>query len=158
MINLFLEERSLMVERSVGAQLPMLMFSCLQLLLLQWFFPFTVSREGWLALLRGIALIACVSASVVCQLSFRMELPKAVHAPGVASLPGPPIPRLPAPSVFACVLLGIGVPWCLPHLREDAVWGGSMTAVCLHSASAASVLSHAMLLTVSDSSSCILAS
>ena len=61
MINLFLEERSLMVERSVGAQLPMLMFSCLQLLLLQWFFPFTASREGWLALLRGIALIACVS-------------------------------------------------------------------------------------------------
>ena len=44
-----------MVERSVGAQLPMLMFSCLQLLLLQWFFPFTASREGWLALLRGIA-------------------------------------------------------------------------------------------------------
>ena len=61
MINLFLEERSLMVERSVGAQLPMLMFSCLQLLLLQWFFPFTASREGWLGLLRGVALIACVS-------------------------------------------------------------------------------------------------
>ena len=106
-----------------------------------------VSRELHVSLLRW-----------VCQLSFRLELPKAVHAPGVASLPGPPIPRLPAPSVFACVLLGIGVPWCLPHLREDAVWGGSMTAVCLHSASAASVLSHAMLLTVSDSSSCILAS
>ena len=109
-----------LVERSVGAQLPMLMFSCLQLLLLQWFFPFTASREGWLALLRGIALIACVSASVVCQLSFRMELPKAVHAPGVASLPGPPIARLPAPSVFACVRLGIGVPWCLRRGRETA--------------------------------------
>ena len=71
---------------------------------------------------------------LIAGLVFDCALPLAVHGPGFASLPGPPIARLPAPSVFACVLLGIGVPWCLPHLREDAVWGGSMTAVCLHSA------------------------
>ena len=92
--------------------------------------------QGRLAWFAPLCRVNCMwlCSPWVCQLSFRSNLPKAVHVPGVASLPGPPIPRLPAPSVFACVLLGIGVPWCLPHLREDAVWGGSMTAVCLHSA------------------------
>ena len=44
--------------------------------------------------------------------------------PGVASLPGPPIPRLPAPSVFACVRPESGFQRCLPHLQwKDAMCG-----------------------------------
>ena len=67
----------------------------------------------------------CLCSPWVCQLSFRSNLPKAVHVPGVASLPGSPISRLSTPSVFACVRLELGFPRCLPHLPwEDASRGG----------------------------------
>ena len=66
----------------------------------------------------------CLCFLWVCRLSFRFNLPKAVHVPGIASLPGPPISRLPTPSVFACVHLELGFPRCLPHPSwEDAICG-----------------------------------
>ena len=94
-----------------------------------------------------LALISCCSASWCLSAGLVLDCasPLAVHGPGFASLPGPPIARLSALSVFACVHLDFGFPRCLPHLSRggccDVGWvhdcnvalHSSLLAVCIFS-------------------------
>ena len=127
-----------MVERTVGAQLShVAALVLLPLISCVFAPPFMPSRERTVCCFCSVvsrSLIACVSASWCFSAGLVLDCasPLAVHGPGFASLPGPPIARLSAPSVFACVLLGFGSPGCLPHHFQE---GGCCVTGWVHDCS-----------------------